>query len=224
MTFFSELNANPFLYNRAFYLREFEDILAKVVICYQIMITNRVKVPKNENAIRDILVNDFLNNHILKRTIGFNYIVNPEVPQAHSSGRPDIKIQAPNGLLPREAYYTIECKVIDAINQTGTTGLNAKYIKDGICRFTSATYSSYYHANGMIGFVVAKIDIPENVKYINALMTDSFDQDCCPIDVLTQRTILDGFEYTYCSAHQLNENQITIYHLMLDFSENILAD
>lgn len=182
---FSELNANGFRYNNIFYVSEFESILSKVIICYQIMVKNDVKLSKNENEIRDVLVNDFLNNHILKKTIGFNYIINPEVPQATSTGRPDIKIQHPNGLLPREAYYTIECKKLDAVNQAGTTGLNAKYIKDGICRFSSSTYSSYYETNAMVGFVVQPLDIDENVRHINTLLLGTFKQSCNPVKVLT---------------------------------------
>ena len=179
----------------------------------------------NENSIRDYILIDYLKNNTIRHEIGLtNFLFDREVPEDTTIGRTDIKVQSPNTLIDTGAYYIIECKRIDAVNQTGTTGLNAQYIKQGICRFTSSTYSSYYRANGMIGFVVTEIDISENIRHINTLMRDSFKQHCNLVSELTQRTILNGFEYSYCSVHQVNESQnITMYHLMLDFSENMVV-
>lgn len=220
---FSDLNARGFQHNQTYYVSELEYVLSKIVLCYQLILANGTTLTNDENNIRNHLLLNYLKNDTIRQKVGLtNFLFDREVPEDTTIGRTDIKIQSPNTFVNTAAYYIIECKRIDAINQTGTTGLNAQYIKQGVCRFTSSSYSSYYHANGMIGFVVAKIDILENVKYINTLMTNSFDQDCRLISVLTPRTILDGFEHTYCSMHQVSENQnITMYHLMLDFSKNI---
>ena len=54
----------------------------------------------------------------------------------HSNGRIDIRIIAKNDFEIDDAYYTIECKRLDNQNLLGETGLNAKYVKEGIKRFT----------------------------------------------------------------------------------------
>ena len=64
-----------------------------------------------------------------------------------------------------KAYFIIECKRLD-----GNKTLNDKYKNEGINRFITKKYSSYYGANGMIGFVVKKIDIDENIKKIGSFL------------------------------------------------------
>lgn len=46
---------------------------------------------------------------------------------------------------------SIECKRID-----GTADLNKKYVKEGVARFVTQKYSSYYGRNVMLGFVVKR--------------------------------------------------------------------
>ncbi|MDN3604571.1 hypothetical protein QWZ00_15760 [Belliella kenyensis] len=218
---FTELNASGYEYNDIFYNAEFEDILSKIITCYNLMLADNVSLTNDENAIRDVLVNDYINNHLIKRRIDFRYIINPEVPLALTTGRPDIKIQHPDPFLEREAYYIIECKRLDATNPNGTTGLNAKYIENGMCRFASSFYSSHYKTNGMIGFVVEELDINENVSSINKLISTNFSKANTTQD-LQYRIIVKDFEFSYCSCHNVDENNVILYHLMFDFSENII--
>ena len=115
----------------------------------------------------------------------------------------------------------MECKRLDNINTTGTTGLNAEYIKNGIIRFTSKYYSSFYRVNGMIGFVVTPLDIHANTDCINTLLETSFNEANTNRKI-TQANFIDGFEYHYSSSHSDSDNvPLDIYHLMFDFSGNI---
>jgi hypothetical protein len=102
-------------------------------------------------------------------------------------------------------------------NAMGATGLNAKYIQNGISRFVSKTYSSHYKTNGMIGFIVETIDINKNIAAINGLLKGTANTT----KELFKHKIVTDFHYSYCSTHDLDSDEILIYHLMFDFSKNI---
>ena len=52
--------------------------------------------------------------------------------------------------------------------------MNAK--KEGIKRFTIDQYSAYYGVNGMIGFVIEKMNIDNNINNINQLLENQSPQ------------------------------------------------
>ncbi|HEY4323253.1 MAG TPA: hypothetical protein VGN20_04685 [Mucilaginibacter sp.] len=218
---FSKLSASGYLNNSVFYNKEFEDILSKIIVCYKLMLADNVDLTNDENAIRDFFLIKYLKNNDIRKEIGLiNYLFDREVPEDTSIGRTDIKIQTLNTFVDTAAYYTIECKRLDAINLAGTTGLNAKYIENGICRFTSKTYSTYYKTNGMMGFVTQSIDIHQNVVFINQLLKNSFSQANTNRELM-QRNIVHDFDYAYSSTHDTVDGEILIYHLMFDFTGNI---
>lgn len=218
---FTELNASGYKYTDAFYNAEFEDILTKIITCYYLMIADKVSLTNNENTIRDVLLINYLKDNSIRKKINLtSYLFDREVPEDRSIGRTDIKIQTLNTFQDTSAYYIIECKRLDATNFNGKSGLNAKYVKDGIYRFTSTTYSTHYKTNGMIGFVVEPIDINSNVSTINNLLTTEFPA-ANTIQELQYRQIVKGFAFSYCSHHSLTKDSIVLYHLMFDFSKNI---
>lgn len=218
---FTELNASDYEYNGLFYNAEFEDVLSKIINCYNLMIDDNVSLKNDENAIRDALYINYLNNNSIRKKIKLtNYLFDREVPEDRSIGRTDLKIQTLNTFQDTSAYYIIECKRLNATNLNGTTGLNAKYIKDGMYRFASTTYSTHYKTNGMIGFVVEPIDISANVTSINNLLANNFLEANTTQD-LQYREIVTNFGYSYCSCHNVSEDRVVLYHLMFNFSENI---
>jgi hypothetical protein len=218
------LNASAFSENcYLVYNQEFEKILLAVINCYKLMITCKIVLPNDENEIRNKLVGDeFLANNQVRNKLGIkDYIFEPEAPE--KSGRVDIKIISRKlTFFDTKAYYIIECKRLDGKNVSGTTGLNAEYIDEGIARFTSKKYSMYDGTAGMIGFVVDKMDIHQNVSAINTLLIEHFTQIFTE-EVLTYKTIVSGFKYSYFSRHKINGVSKIIYHLMFDFSDNIAA-
>jgi len=127
---------------------------------------------------------------------------------------------SPNSFADTSAYYIIECKRLDSENTNGISGLNGEYIKEGICRFTSGLYTTYYKTNGMIGFVVEAIDIDKNITSINTLLSESFPQ-ANTTQLISHRLITNGFDFSYYSMHNKDNEEIIIYHLMFDFQNNI---
>lgn len=218
---FTELNASGYDYNGVFYNAEFEDLLSKIIYCYNLIISDKVLLTNNENAIRDVLLINYLKDNSIRKKIKLtDYLFDREVPEDRSIGRTDIKIQTLNTFQDTSAYYIIECKRLDATNLSGTTGLNAKYIKDGMYRFASTTYSTHYKTNGMIGFVVEPLDINTNIVLINNLLTTNF-LEANTIQVLQYREIMSDFGFSYCSRHNRPEDSMVLYHLMFDCSKNI---
>ena len=185
------------------------------------MVSNKIRLSKDENKIRDVLYLNYLNNNTIRGKIGLkDYYFDREIHEDRTKGRTDIRVLSLNSFEDTNAYYVIECKRINGINQNGKTGLNGKYISEGICRFVYKKYSSYYKTNGMIGFIVESIDIHKNVTFINTLLNTSFTQ-ANTTQELNNRSIVASFDFSYYSTHSINAEEIFIYHLMFDFAKNI---
>jgi len=218
---YSDLNASNYKYNNTFFNSEFEYILSKIIVCYNLMISDGVKLNNDENLIRDVLYLDYLNDNIVRNKIGLkNYYFDREIQEDRTNGRTDIRVISPNSFVDTSAYYIIECKRLDSKNVSGLSGLNAEYIIEGICRFTSSLYTTYYKTNGMIGFVVEAIDIDKNITSINALLSNAFPQ-ANTMQLISHRLLNKDFDFSYYSIHNKNNNEIIIYHLMFDFQNNI---
>jgi len=220
---FNKLDATNFNGSIPFYDINFEDILSKITICYRKMIADHSKFKNDENSIRDILLLKYLKNDKIRKEVGLIDLYNfeREVQEDDSEGRTDIKITTIDTFKIQKAYYTIECKRLDNKFTTGTSGLNAKYVSNGIERFITKKYSSYYRVNAMIGFVVEKLDIHKNTEEnINSLLLSN--NSINTTNKITKTSFLADFEYQYCSEHLDNDKKkLKIYHLMFDFSENI---
>lgn len=218
---FFELNASEFKGNNQFYNLEFEDVLSKIIECYRLMIEHKVPLENDENKIRDVLLIRYLKNNSIRRKIGLNqWLFDREVPEDFTEGRTDIKVQSPNTFEDTNAYYIIECKRIDSVNPNGLSGLNNKYIENGICRFCSQLYGTYYKTNGMLGFIVHSINIRSNISSLNTLLEKSITS-ASTTSYLEYHSITNNFEYTYVSRHLLSSGEILIYHVMLDVSSLI---
>lgn len=225
---FKNLDASNFNYNSAFYQNEFEKVLLGVIMCYNCINFSEVSLPNDENKIRDIMLNKYLKVESFKRAHSnlANYHFDYETVE--NRGRADIRILPINPYLGDKAYYIIECKRLDNKNTKGISGLNAEYVKNGVCRFVTDYYSSYFNINGMIGFVVEGVNIDENRHHINSffdknLINDKKEQvNAITIQKMEQIVINPDFKYSYTSKHRLaDQNEVVLYHLIFDFSKNI---
>ncbi len=216
----SSLEADNFRLAPKAYSKEFEYILTGIVKCYKLILKNKTPISNNENKIRDIILKNYLNNNSIRKQVGLaDYLFDGE--PIEGQGFVDIKISTQNTFSDTSAYYIIECKILDNKNLKGTSGLNAKYIKNGIMRFISEKYSAYYGLNGMIGFVVEQMDIANNIENINNLLDNEFS-NANTIEKLKTVNFVENFAYSYRSTHRNNsKKRVQLYHLMFDFSKNL---
>jgi hypothetical protein len=222
----NQLDPSAFPGSADFYIAEFESILVGITSCYKMMIEDNVSVPSNdENGIRDILLLNYLKNREIRRKVKLiNYRFDREIPEDTTRGRVDIRIVSKNDFEIDEAYYAIECKRLDNNRTSGTSGLNGKYIKEGIMRFITEHYSSYYRINGMIGFIVEQMNISDNVNNINRLLEEKY-KNANTKSGLKSVHFINRFKYSYCSTHGVaNGREIKLYHLMFDFSKNLVKE
>ncbi|QES93787.1 hypothetical protein F0358_14180 [Empedobacter brevis] len=217
---FGELNASGYAYNNTFYNTEFELVLSKIIQCYQLMINRDTTLDNDENLIRDHLYLNYLNDNTIRREIGLkDYYFDREIQEDRTNGRTDIRVLSSYSFEDTDAYYILECKRLNSVNTNGKTGLNGEYVKNGICRFTSKTYSTYYKTNGMIGFIVDSVDILQNINCINQLIANQHETNTT--SNIQFRGIIPDFDYSYCSKHTIENENIMLYHLMFNFSKNI---
>jgi hypothetical protein len=221
----TNLSAVGYNYNAINYTAEFQRVLNGIFICYTLMLKDNVLVPANdENKIRDILLLKYLKNDAIRDITGLsgNFIFDREVPEDNTEGRTDIKVQTIQTFTKSDAYYVVECKRLDNKNTTGTSGLNAEYIKNGIYRFVAKKYSTNCGTNAIIGFVIDKMDIHFNImNNIKTLLKNNF-KICNTIKYIKEESFIPNFKYHYSSVHNNIDNvSFTLYHLVFDFSNNI---
>lgn len=216
---FEELNASGYDHKSIFCNAEFEAILSKIIACYHLILKRKTILSNNENSIRDHILYTYLKKQWFKNEYQLrDYLFDPELPE--NTGRIDIRVIPVNPLINDDAYFIIECKRLNARNQKGATGLNSEYIVEGVCRYISKKYTSYFGVSGMIGFVVESIDINQNITVINDLLLNSFKESHTTQE-LKYCEIESNFDYSYRSIHSVEQSNVVIYHLMLDFSKNI---
>jgi len=218
-----KLDASNYDYINKNYAKEFQRVLRGIYACYKKMLKDKVKLPNDENEIRNcLLINYLRNDSIRKNTDLSGFLFERESPEDNTNGRVDIKISTLRTFKESEAYYIIECKRLDNENTKGNTGLNAEYIKKGIYRFVTKKYSSYHRINAMIGFIVENMEIQKNKDNINFLLNKLSDYDCKTTKYLSEENFIPDFEFHYSSEHNDIENKnIMLYHIMLDFSKLI---
>jgi len=202
------------LLNRQIAFCSLNYIVVKILECFDLMQQDCEsecrKIPNNENAIRDFLFSNYLNNDAIMESIDFqDFRFSPEVPEnyvdSEPQGRTDLQVFSIDEFHHRERYFIIECKRID-----GNLTLNREYIKNGIRRFVSTPpqYTSYYKMNCMLGFIVRAINVERNVDKINHLLENDYP-DINVRDYLH----IDTISGTYISSHGENEEeQITLIH------------
>ena len=228
MTTISDLNAASFVYSSTRRDTYFETVLTACVDAYKKIINGSIELEDDENKIRDKFLKylqnlDFKKSHELK-----NLKFDKETVE--NSGRADIRVlPTKDEYINDEEYYLIECKRLDSKNLNGISGLNAEYVKNGICRFVSGYYSTYYGCNAMFGFVVEHVDLGNDiVNNINTMLNVTMINDH-DIDVkanvkqqMCYQDFANSYPYSYISIHtHTSGNEIVLYHLMFDFSNNI---
>jgi hypothetical protein len=141
-----------------------------------------------------------------------------------------------HGLESNSRYsLIIECKKLDGDNL-----LNTNYIKYGMNRFLNPEHSSYYHCQFqhthlMIGYMVKpKIDINKNTDEINKSLIKHLQPQYTSTQQL--QLLMDSnlnYEFVYqsnhgdclsniCSSNKIINNKINLYHIFIDFSNNII--
>lgn len=207
------------------YFAEFEHILTIMAKCYKSIVYDKVKIPRDENKIRDVFIGSkYLKNRVYKNTIGaIEYRFSRETVEMENDKRADIQIIHKSRFEDDEAYYILECKLLDNKAKRGTSGLNAKYITNGICRFIKSDYySTFFKTNAMIGFVVENMDIHSNTEDINCLLKNNYSKESNTISTISKCFFIDDFRYQYSSNHKTDKGKnIRLYHLMFNLVSNI---
>lgn len=221
INFFGVFDASAFKQNAKLYHEgELLNILEKISDCHLISLAKGDQYVNNEDSIRDYLHCNYLNNVSVRQKIGLNYHFECEPKEfGVGDGYLDIKVFNSNIFNNPSEYFIIECKRLDDQNLKGKTGLNGEYIKNGIMRFVEKKYSCYHRINAMIGFVVAKLDINENIENINYMLANTFPESNT---VQQLKPISDSSTKPYASHHNDVDNRpFKLFHLMLDYSNHL---
>lgn len=187
------------------------DICKLIVEDYE---KKQLKLPNDENRIRSIMLEEYL-----KKQRGFysmsDYRFELEVPENYAGngyhvGRVDIRILLKSDFEKEDAYYIIECKRID-----GTSDLNKKYVKEGVARFVTEKYSSFYGRNIMLGFVVKRIDISANAQIIEEIQNSDMNQNMHGnLELVNSNNLTESYKCLY----QIQSGELELRHIFSDYS------
>ena len=222
------LDASSFNYSRTRKDVNFEFVLTKCIIVYNTILNSGISLENEEKLIRD---------EFLKYLQDFDFKVKNELRNlkfdketTENTGRVDIRIlPTKDEYVNDRAYYIIECKRLNTTNPKGATGLNAEYVKNGICRFSTGYYSSYFGCSAMFGFLVEPVNTQKDiVNNINSMLNTNFidaqgqSVNANAIQRMQYENFADGYSYSYVSKHTYcSGDELVLYHLMFDFSKNI---
>lgn len=203
---------------KALYRANFEKITAYILNICELIVEDyerkQFKLPNEENKIRSIMLEEYMKTQ--KGIYGMSdYRFELEVPENYAGngqhiGRVDIRILLKSDFEKEDAYYIIECKRID-----GTADLNKKYVKEGVARFVTQKYSSYYGRNIMLGFVVKKIDVSANAKLIEKIQNAELDQYMHGDFQLVES---EGVTESYKCMYQIPSGEVELRHIFSDYS------
>ena len=203
---------------RTLYRANFEKIITYILDICALIVKDyeerQLKLPNDENKIRSIMLEEYMNKQ--KAAHGMSgYKFELEVPENYAGsgqhiGRVDIRILLKSDFEKDDAYYIIECKRID-----GSFDLNKKYVKEGVARFVTEKYSSYYGRNIMLGFVVKKIDISSNVKLIEEIQNADLSQQMHGnFEFIESKDVTESYKCMY----QIQSGEIELCHIFSDYS------
>jgi hypothetical protein len=196
------------------YRNEFISILEGINNCYFILSKSNTKLINHEEKIRNVLLKDYLQNREIKKKFGLmNYRFEAEGiagidDNYKETGYTDIKVISRKTFETEDYDYIFECKRLD-----GGLHLNREYLTEGIYRFVSEKYYSKHGIYGMIGFVVKKIDIDENIEKIKQIEIDE------NLKLNTVSNIQKNDKYFQSKHFTEKQNNIVIYHTMMNFSD-----
>jgi len=222
-------NSSSFVGATAFRNYEFETLLACCVGIYSDFVISNLKCQNDEESIRDVFF-ERLNDDIFRGKILVLQNYHFEKEPQEKTGYLDIKIKTLNPYISTKAYYCIECKRLGADSTGNANYLNTEYVKNGICRFVENYYSSYFGCNAMFGFVVNKVcvqnDIIDNINTkLNTNYTNTQKQKVNARGKTSLHYVdfANSYPYSYISTHtHISGKELTLYHLMFDFSNNII--
>ena len=201
------MDRSKFVFTYEYIQRDFKFLLNAMYFCYIKILFDKNSISHLENDIRDIFISEeYLDNHRIKEELGIvDFQFDKEIETM--KGRADIRIfnmiEKMSG--KEKPYYFIECKVLDDTKpSTAESNLYSKYINNGINRFIDEIYPTHNKENAMIGFYIKPVNIKKQCEFF-------FN--------LTPYNFIDSFDLSYVSNHTtINQKEITLYHLMLDFS------
>ena len=203
---------------RALHRTNFEKITTYIFDICALMVEDyekrQLRLPNNENKIRSIMLKEYMNKQ--KSAHGMlGYKFELEVPENYlwggrHKGRVDIRVLLKSDFEKDDAYYIIECKRI-----SGSSTLNKVYVTDGVARFLTEKYSSYYGRNIMLGFVVKKIDISSNTKSIEEIQNTELSQQMHGNFEFIKN---EGVSEIYKCMYQLPSGDVELHHIFSDYS------
>jgi hypothetical protein len=204
------MDASIFGYSEAYFQSQLKGLLYDIAVVYEHILQRGVKLPNNENIIRNEFGKYFSDqSYKVTTTTAKDYYYDYEVSLQKTSGRVDMRFLSPNCLAVQDFFFGIECKRLD-----GKRHLSKEYVENGIRRFTTGKYPSYLGCNAMLGFVICAIDIDDTVRYVNDNLTN--EEHLTQVCTSTANTV--GFE-----SHHTSPYQLMLYHLWMSFA-GMIAD
>ena len=164
--------ASNFSASDYYYQSQIEQIINHIFDCHNLMLLDGESIKNNENKIRNRLIKKYLTNQKVKNKLGITgFRFFPEVAVIDENddeiGYTDIHVILSQDFDNDDAVFIFECKRLDGKGDLGKDNLNGKYVNNGVMRFITEQYPTYFSINGMIGFCVESFDIHQNTEKIN---------------------------------------------------------
>lgn len=125
-------------------------------------------------------------------------------------GRIDITLKFRHQFGNEDAYVAIECKRVSA----GNSGLNTRYVTQGVSRFATGQYATGHEWGFMLGYVL-KMPVNQIVDSIDRRIQRDYGQAAKLFQVFRHPLSLDVLESTLI---QQNKHAIRLKHIFVDMT------
>jgi hypothetical protein len=130
-------------------------------------------------------------------------------------GRNDLRFYPPTHH-GQTIFFTVECKRLRAVSETGLRHLADKYVDEGIQRFVDGRYSQGLPCGGMVGYVMdnqtalAFASIRSEIANKRRPLNIPFDDD-----IHIPSVVLPNYEWSADTVHNREDCKFLVHHVLL---------
>jgi len=132
-------------------------------------------------------------------------------------GRNDLRFYPPEHH-GQSIYFTVECKRLRVMFESGFRHLADEYVREGLQKFVDETYSAGLPCGGMIGYVMDN-RVDDAFSRVQSEINSRRSKLKMGQDALRDpSSVLSSCRHSADSLHMRTDGQLTVHHLLVETS------
>jgi hypothetical protein len=172
---------------------------------------------RNETAITAVFRDALIKAYV---SAGRSWFITLEDPTTDPDfgtelGRNDLRFYPPNHY-GQTVFFTVECKRLRVLSQTGLRNLADKYAEEGVQRFVDGKYSAGLPCGGMVGYVMDN----KTSRALASIQSEIANRSTAlklPArhSIRVPSAVLRHYEWSADTFHKRTDGEFLVHHLLL---------